>query len=233
MNKPREALLAANLQLFRSYNVPLFSLRVRRAVDLMKGAPMGRLLDIGCADGAIGALFSAPNWQPYGVDISLDNVRTAREKRVPGVVSNFSQGLPFADESFSVVVAMEIIEHVVDTSSTLRECYRVLKGGGWLILTTPNLARLENRVRLLVGRYPHWMDYSCENGIGHVRYYTLPILKSHIRSVGFVVDRVLGNSVFIPPLGRYVREAPDGISSWLGKVVPSLAGNIAIRARKA
>jgi len=55
---------------------------------------------------------------------------------------------------FNCVLAGEIIEHIIDTDSFLDEINRILMDNEILIITTPNLANLENRIRLVIGRYP-------------------------------------------------------------------------------
>jgi SAM-dependent methyltransferase len=59
---------------------------------------------------------------------------------------------PFDDATFDAVVFAEIIEHLLmDPCAALREIKRVLKPGGTLVLTTPNVARLENVARMISG----------------------------------------------------------------------------------
>ena len=76
--------------------------------------------------------------------------------------------LPFEDGAFGAVFAGEIIEHLVDTAGFLAELHRVLAPGGVAVITTPNLASFENRVRMLLGRYPNFVEYEL-GGDGHVR----------------------------------------------------------------
>ena len=81
---------------------------------------------------------------------------------------------PYEDDEFDLIIFAEIIEHLLnDPCSVFREIKRVLKPGGTLILTTPNVARLENVARLIAGaniydpysRYgPYWRhnrEYNC------------------------------------------------------------------------
>ncbi len=60
-----------------------------------------------------------------------------------------NEPLPYADASFDVVTATEVIEHLEDYRQVLREIYRVLKPGGVCILSTPNILNLNSRLRFL------------------------------------------------------------------------------------
>ena len=82
-----------------------------------------------------------------------------------------SKRLPYKDRTFVCVLAGEIIEHIIDTDCFLDEINRVLMDNGILVITIPNLANLENRIRLLIGRYPIFVDYTAR-GDNHVRVYT-------------------------------------------------------------
>jgi 2-polyprenyl-3-methyl-5-hydroxy-6-metoxy-1,4-benzoquinol methylase len=96
------------------------------------------------------------------------------------------------------VFAGEIIEHLVDTRRFLDELHRVLRPGGIAVITTPNLASFENRVRLLFGVYPAWLEYELGDQ-GHVRAYTKRTLRTHLTATGFSVEKITGNWVpFVP-----------------------------------
>ena len=61
---------------------------------------------------------------------------------------------PASDGEFQVVVAADIIEHIVDTDGFMAELSRILAADGFLIVTTPNLAYWRSRLRLLLGKPP-------------------------------------------------------------------------------
>ena len=64
-----------------------------------------------------------------------------------------AQALPFADESFDVVVLTEVLEHLREyPARTLEEACRILTPGGLLVITTPNAAYVRKRVTLAMGR---------------------------------------------------------------------------------
>ncbi|WP_127534306.1 methyltransferase domain-containing protein [Paenibacillus kobensis] len=112
-------------------------------------AAAGRVSGLHVLDAACGAGYGARMLRDagaasvIGVDIDAETVRLAqRDYGHPGIV--FMQGdvlnLPFADETFDAVVSFETIEHVESGYDWIRESARVLKPGGWFIVSTPNRA---------------------------------------------------------------------------------------------
>ena len=115
--------------------------------------------------------------------------------------------LPFADGSADVVLAGEIIEHVVDTESLLREIRRTLRPGGATVLSTPNVAWWKHRLQLLAGRYPDALDYRSRYGddFGHVRAFTPAVLRELLDETGFVGIRLVGKR--LASIGSLTRSA--------------------------
>ncbi|MEM4474678.1 MAG: methyltransferase domain-containing protein, partial [Candidatus Bathyarchaeia archaeon] len=111
--------------------------------------------------------------------------------------------LPFADNSFDVCTMLDVIEHLENPDHAIKEAYRVLKRGGFLILTTPNLASWCNRILLLLRKPVLGIDLSTEwryeypLGIkqvisGHRRLYTFDSLKRLLSLYGFQVVKSKG-----------------------------------------
>jgi 2-polyprenyl-3-methyl-5-hydroxy-6-metoxy-1,4-benzoquinol methylase len=234
MSKHSDALLHANHNTFEGYPVPMQALRVRRIVELMGDRGTGRLLDVGCADGQFGEYTTRFGWQPFGIDINARNATLALQRGVISVSANLAHTFPYARNSFEAITAMEILEHIVDTTYFLSECRRVLKPGGHLYLSTPNLASVSNRIRLVFGKYPSWMDYRLENTVGHVRNYTLPILKQHLAEIGFHVEQARGTIFLLPLMDRLRFFEPERsrLLGWIGSHWPSMSIHLIITATK-
>jgi SAM-dependent methyltransferase len=147
-----------------------------------------RSLDIGCAAGGFSTLVPE-HTEKWGIDFE-------RHPNLPDnfkfVASDFSQPWSVPEDYFDVVLAGEVIEHVLDTNLFLERCFSVLRSGGHLLLTTPNLSSFANlRYWLQTDNYM-WVD-SGANQYGHVRYLAPKVLEEALKKAGF--DNIYLNSV--------------------------------------
>ncbi len=99
-----------------------------------------RLLDVGCATGAFLEFMCSLGWDVDGVEMDPDAARIAQEHRGLRVRAGTVEAQGFPACTFDAVTLSHVIEHVPDPVTTLRECKRVLRPGGRLVVTTPNLA---------------------------------------------------------------------------------------------
>lgn len=140
------------------------------------------ILDAGCGGGAtlesLGRYGSAT-----GLELEEEAVDYARG-RSRNVTQGSIEELPFADGSFGLTLALDVIEHVPDDLAALRELYRVLRPGGSLLVTVPAL-------RLL------WSAHDEANG--HYRRYTVDGLRRRFEEAGFeVVTATYFNTLLFP-----------------------------------
>ena len=183
------------------------------------------ILDLGCGSGE--KLIPLINRaRVFGVDIAPQSVQKARENGVDAVIADVEVALPFASKSFDVVVATELIEHLLDTERFLHEVHRVLKYGGLFVLTTPNLARLVDRVRFLFGYSPRQTLPMHPYLTAHVRPFTYSSLRNCLEATGFGITKVQSNYVHLDPTGR-----TNLMSRFLAQVVPTWGGSLIVCAR--
>lgn len=216
----------------RGFTLNLRESRVKKTIRIIQSlSPKGRLLDIGCSTGQWALFWKNNGWQSFGIDVNEDHVSQTEELGITAKLCDLnSQQIPFADNYFDVIIAGEVIEHLIDTDSFIREIYRCLKAGGYLLITTPNLVSFENRIRILLGIYPIWVDYRLTSS-GHVRAYTPHVLKKQLRSLGFKVVKFTGNWVpFIPQ--RLLSDVQCPFLAITGSLLPSLSMDIIILACK-
>jgi len=209
--------------------------RLQKVRQMILSESPGVMLDVGCSSAQFSSGFVSLGWVVHGVDMSEKQVDEAEKLCVNARVHDVARGLPFEPEFFDLIFAGEIIEHLIDTDYFLAEVNRVLKKKGVLVLTTPNLASFENRLRLLRGKQPIWLDH--KQGLsGHVRAYTYKTLRRHLEEHGFAVESFTGNFVSFasqPFVSRFYLN--DLNVPWLritGGVFPGLSCNIIPKTRK-
>jgi 2-polyprenyl-6-hydroxyphenyl methylase/3-demethylubiquinone-9 3-methyltransferase len=93
------------------------------------------LLDMACGGGLLAPYLADTGYRHTGVDVSRTAIVLARDHGVEAVRANVL-ALPFRDESFDVVVAGEVLEHVSDLAGAVAEACRVLRPGGTLVIDT-------------------------------------------------------------------------------------------------
>ena len=206
--------------------------RLRKSTQMVIEERYTRFLDIGCSQGNLTQFFKKPGAEIYGVDINPLAVQESMSKGIKAQRHDIRQSLPFENSFFEVVWMGEILEHVEDTDRLLAETLRVLKPGGKLILTVPNILSLENRLRMLVGRYPLFADYHCR-GDNHMRFYTLRTIVSQLRERGFKIERVVGSRIpLVYTLFTRLDDALRPLSSLAADFFPGLAMHAIIKAKK-
>ncbi|HSF18066.1 MAG TPA: class I SAM-dependent methyltransferase [Vicinamibacteria bacterium] len=133
---------------FRSnYHYALFeyyrSAKILKRLEWDGVEVVGRVLDAGCGSGGIAVSIAEECGFSVGLDIknkfSDAGVKLADERRIRNVAFVQADGaaLPFASDSFEIVLSHSVIEHVASAEAYLRECHRVLRPGGVLFLQTP------------------------------------------------------------------------------------------------
>ena len=117
------------------------------------GGPGMRVLDLGCRDGALTEAYAAGN-DVVGVDADKDALAEAARRGIETYWADLDQPLEFENESFDVIVAGELLEHLRDPRRLVAEVRRVLRPGGTFVASVPNAYRLKGRLRFLAGRAP-------------------------------------------------------------------------------
>ena len=129
---------------------PWTELRLEAVRDLLDPQPGDRVLDLGCAAGAITHYLSTFDAEPVGIDFEPLAIERAREL-FPGLrfeVADATQ-LPFADASFDKAVAADFVEHIEDETfvAMCAELRRVLVPGGLFAIYAPNPRHLIERMK--------------------------------------------------------------------------------------
>jgi ubiquinone/menaquinone biosynthesis C-methylase UbiE len=124
-------------------------------------APGGTILDYGCGTGEIAAAMAASGFKVSGVDVAPGMLQAARA-RLDGYAVSLSQidpgeALPLQSAAFDACVASSVLEYVNDLDQTLDEFARVLRPGGWLLATVPDVRhsiRRREALMMAMGKVP-------------------------------------------------------------------------------
>jgi len=106
------------------------------------GAPRrSRVLDYGAGTGDLVAALAGAGFQAMGADIAVPFLKSARARyqSLPFVALDAGPSLPFPAQTFAAVTAVNTIEHVAEPGAALQDIVRVLRPGGLLVMTFPNL----------------------------------------------------------------------------------------------
>lgn len=163
---------------------------VTQADRLVAGAALlpqaNRLLDVGCGDGSLFLLVRGKTRRVVGVDWALGACRESSAKGLPVQCVDFNaRHLPYCDGAFDAVTCLDVIEHVLDPRQFLRELARVLRPGGVLVLTTPNIRHYAFILDLIGGRFPRTSGDPCGYDGGHLHYFTFADIRHLLEMSGF------------------------------------------------
>jgi SAM-dependent methyltransferase len=170
-----------------------FVARIVRDLNLPAGA-RPRVLDVGCGTGANLEMLAAFG-DAEGVDVSEDALHFCRARGLTGVRRGAAESLPYADATFDLVTALDVIEHLDDDLAGLGEMRRVLKTNGRALLFVPAFM---------------WLWGVQDDVSHHRRRYTLPQLRARVEAAGLKVERgTYANLTFFAPIlfGRLVMRA--------------------------
>ena len=143
------------------------------------GFSTGRLLDVGCATGEFLAATQARGWQAYGVETSPASAQIARELTGAQIHTGTLDTAPFEQGSFDVITMFEVIEHLQSPRSYIEIISRLLRPGGLLAISTPNIRSVSYR---LLGR-----DWDVVGPNDHLYYFSPRTLQRLLADHGFAI----------------------------------------------
>jgi 2-polyprenyl-3-methyl-5-hydroxy-6-metoxy-1,4-benzoquinol methylase len=103
-----------------------------------KDKTSNKLLEIGCGNGQKLKVMQALGWNVTGIDFDSEAVKTAQRNGLC-VQEGELVSQKYADNSFDAIYMGHLIEHIYNPQETLRECFRLLKNNGKLMILTPNV----------------------------------------------------------------------------------------------
>lgn len=144
-----------------------------------------RALDLGCGTG-MNLDHLARYARPTGTDFSEEALHFCLERGHTSLAKADAAALPFPDQEFDIITALDVIEHLDDDHAALLELKRVLKPGGLLVVSVPAYKLL----------WTYWDDI-----LGHRRRYTTGMMQKAMKKAGLRVRKVsYSNTLILAPV---------------------------------
>jgi SAM-dependent methyltransferase len=153
-----------------------------------------RILSIGCGLGRDIAYLCGSGNLVVGVDLSPAALRIARGHGIRTMQADIGRELPFQSGAFDIVIAKDVLEHLVEPLSLMQEIRRLLKGEGYAVVSVPNHFYYLARLRILLGRGLLWKSFGQDHrrlfhewDYMHLRFFTYRGFEEFLRAAGFAV----------------------------------------------
>lgn len=155
-------------------------------------AKRSRILDIGAGEGALSQRLYDMGYQVYSVDVDQEKFKARTEfERVnldnPDDLSCFVRE---HWESFDLVLGIEVIEHIENPWKFIRDLRNLVKKGGWVLISTPNIASWFSRVNFFFkGRFHQFED--SDQNYGHINPIPADELKLICERSGLLLEKII------------------------------------------
>jgi 2-polyprenyl-3-methyl-5-hydroxy-6-metoxy-1,4-benzoquinol methylase len=191
---------------------PIYVNKVELIDSLLKcyGCNRGKILDAGCGEGVLVEKYTGQGWSIVGVDKNY-----ASEYVQEGSITE----LPFQDQSFDTVMALDVLEHLQyrEQPQAISELLRVTRPGGIAIFSCPNLAHFTSRLKLMFrGRLLRTASAN-----HHCGDRAMPEYRELFEKAGYEVLEIRGIFPTVPPFYRFVMRYPSrsvGLLRFLQKI---------------
>ena len=150
-----------------------------------------RLFDLGCGNGSVGAALHEDGWSVTGVDPSVEGIATARAA-YPFL--EVEEGSAYDDLAarfgrFTVVVSLEVVEHVYAPRHYARTLFNLLEPGGTAIISTPYHGYWKNLALAVTGNMDRHFTALWDHG--HIKFWSIDTLGALLGETGFDDRRFL------------------------------------------
>jgi 2-polyprenyl-3-methyl-5-hydroxy-6-metoxy-1,4-benzoquinol methylase len=162
---------------FFSIEQQVFKSRLQKGTHFEKPT----ILDVGCATGALLAQFKKRGWKCSGIELCVPAVEYATKERGLNIHRGTIENAPFSEASFDVILASHLIEHLNNPRNFVHRAYCLLKPGGYLFITTPNIDGFQARLLQELWRSAIF---------DHLYLFSKKTLSSLLEREGFVIETI-------------------------------------------
>lgn len=164
----------------------------------------GELLDVGCGEGTFLQLAKKSGWDICGTEISPYAAQYASNISGAEIFCGDLPDAGYHDSTFEVVTMWHVLEHVADPKRYLKEIYRILKPGGFLVLAIPNVNNVIMQITYRIFKGRKLKLFSKDEKEVHLYHFSPETLRAYLDKTGF----------------QCLSVSPDyGIVEWQKKIV--------------
>jgi ubiquinone/menaquinone biosynthesis C-methylase UbiE len=173
----------------------------------------------------------------YGIEWDNESVKEAQKNHINIQQGDLNKKLPFENDKFTCVYGLSVLEHLLNGCHFLKECHRVLKPGGTLVILTPNISTYFTAILILAGRMPssgphpdsnvlmqseelfrvssneHGWDTEGDTPVHrHLIVFSFSVLQRYLKLLGF--SQVRGYGFGLYPLPNILQPIAEKIDPW-------------------
>ncbi len=167
----------------------------------------GKILDYGCFCGVFLGVAKEQGWDAYGLEPLVMPSIYARGTFGLKITTNTLEADTFKPDTFDVITAYQVFEHIIDPVDELEKLRGFLKPNGYIMIEVPNIDTLG--VKLLQAQHRHFVE-------DHVSFFSAETLSRLLKHMGFEV-----REVYYPVRALSLRHLAD----WTGKLMGKSVGN--------
>jgi len=166
-------------------DVPIrMKLNNKRFEELIHYNPKGNILDVGCASGFFLDVSAKNGMATFGIELSSDAANKAR-KNHKNIFNGPLEDANYPNAFFDIVTIYDIIEHVLDPNSTIKEVSRIIKPDGIIVITTPDISSWHAR---LLGK-----RWGMITPLEHLFYFSPNTIRLLLEKHDFLVREIRKN----------------------------------------
>lgn len=179
-------------------------IKAREIKKILERKSLGKTLDIGCNEGFYCKLLGVERKNYFGIDIDDGALKKAKKNKLNVKKVNLNNNkIPFKNNQFDTVLALDIIEHLLEPEKILEEISRLLNKRGSAIISLPHDYYLTNFVRMIFFNKPIIFESEFGKKGTHIHFFTIKISKSLINKY-FTIRKIkyLGHGLSVPLLNQ-------------------------------
>jgi len=181
------------------------------------------ILEIGCATGYWGEYTkNHKNVEIYGLDYLDYHVEQAKKTNcykdvIQYDLNKIDDSLDYLEHSFSKIVILDVLEHLYDPPSVLQWCKKMLKPGGQIIISIPNIAHKSIIHQLLLNQFNYTQFGLLDRT--HIRFYTATTFQKMLKEQNLEVLKLMK---IVNPQSEYEAQLPPEIRNYVNSLPESI-----------